>query len=402
MQSLEATDLVRASRVLNDSLKVVQEHTCFGPLGHAIFRTLKDCGIPLRRLQIPMMRNLGFRHPIHGVIVITVVDGKAPLLRYVSHADFDKRVEFVQQSTPYREVMDQPGAIRRHRLSHNPENYVIFEELKEQGLEHYAVASCTLANGANQPFSIAAPEDSPFPEDLEERLAVLLPVISMGLSAAYQIHVSHTVATTYLGEETARRVLIGEIRRGSYSKLQAGIVFCDIRGFTRMSEDLGALETVLRVNAAFETLEKPLIDAGGEILKFIGDAMLISFAIREGESEQEMVSRMLRGVEQGLAEFEQSDAYREKGLRLGIGVHAGEVLYGNVGTPDRLDFTVMGPAVNLAARLEAYCSRAGLSLACSGVVAEGHPDLIEIAQERFKGVDGPTVVYGRSGRGNLP
>ena len=395
MKRSSSVDLVAIGQALSDSLQVVQKHTCFGPMGQAIFEAFQASGIPLKRLQIPMMRHLGFRHPVHGAIVITVVDGKAPKLRYVSHSAFDRRVTFVQQSTPYREVMNSPGAVRVHRVSHNPEKYAIFDELNEQGLEHYAVASCTLANGAVQPFSISSPQEAPFPDDLVERVSALLPLISMGLSAAYQIHVSHTVATTYLGEETARRVLVGEIRRGSYSTLDAGIAFCDIRGFTRMSEQLGALETVRQVNRAFEVLEEPLVEAGGEILKFIGDAMLVVFAIGEEETQGEMIHRMNRGVEKGLFAFEESRAYREEGLRIGIGLHAGEVLYGNVGTPGRLDFTVMGPAVNLAARLESHCSQESLSLVCSETVAAGFPGLIRIGEKRFKGVSDPVLVYGR-------
>ena len=394
MTNISGQMLGDISRKLHGALSAVSKNVCFQPLGKAIFDAIEDAGIPLDRLQIPMMRQLGFRHPLFGVIVITVYRGEAPNIRYVSHDDFDKRVQWIEESTPFRGVLKVPGRVERFDLEKSRSEFEVFEELLEHGMEHYAVTSLELANGSIQPFSMAARPEHPFPDDLEERLQILNPQLAISLSAAYQIHVSRTVAETYLGKGTAERVLIGEIRRGSYSRITAGIAFCDIRGFTRMSEEIGALETVKRVNLAFETLEKPLVEGGGEILKFIGDAMLVIFPHGENEDTCSMVGRLVAATQKAIEAVHELRATGQADLEVGIGLHVGEVLYGNVGTPERLDFTVMGQAVNLAARLEGYCSSSKVPLAASDAVGREIASLVPLGVEQFKGVSEPVQVYG--------
>ena len=183
--------------------------------------------------------------------------------------------------------------------------------------------------------------------------------------------------------------------RGKQDQLEAGILFCDIRGFTKMSEQLGGKKIISVVNQVFQIVGEEIDVYGGEILKFIGDALLIIFPRKEGVSNQALgkeliaVSRNSRNRVQELAE--------ELDLPVGIGFggHIGKVQYGNIGTQNRLDFTVMGPAVNLTSRLESMCKSLDSYLTLSSTAAEGLEDGLDfLGEHSLKGVEGLVSIWG--------
>ncbi len=174
-----------------------------------------------------------------------------------------------------------------------------------------------------------------------------------------------TIARTYIGPDTGPRVLDGAIRRGDVTRREAVVWFSDLRGFTQLSEALGACELVGVLNQVFGVVGEHVGEAGGEILKFIGDAVLAIFPYDTEVAAAGACSRAIAAATRCLEALAASG-----GPHIGVGLHRGELVYGNIGTPDRLDFTVIGRTVNLASRVEGLCGKLGESLLATREVVE--------------------------------
>ncbi len=209
-------------------------------------------------------------------------------------------------------------------------------------------------------FSVATDRAGGFADEDIALVQHLVPALGL---AAYRISADHTAANAlevYLGRNTAQRVLAGEIRRGEGERLAAAILFADLRRFTQVSEQEDALKVVEWLNQHFEVVGDAVTAEGGEILKFMGDGLLAVFPVADGERRPcPGCDAALRSAERAAAANEAlnrvREAHGEPTLRLDIALNFGEVVYGNVGASRRLDFTVIGRAVNETCRMEALC-----------------------------------------------
>lgn len=176
--------------------------------------------------------------------------------------------------------------------------------------------------------------------------------------------------SVYLGTRTAQRVLAGEIRRGQGQTISAAILIADLRGFTRLSEREDAIRVVGWLDEHLEVIGTAVGQQGGEVLKFLGDGLLAIFPFGEGAvSAEQVCARALAAADLALRQTVQLNTEREAQgdpiLDLGIVLHAGDVVYGNIGAARRLDFTVIGSGVNEASRMESLCGRLGSDLLLS-------------------------------------
>src|SRR5215472_4611695 len=173
----------------------------------------------------------------------------------------------------------------------------------------------------------------------------------------------------YLGGDAADRVSAGQVQRGSVSRIAAAILFADVRGFTNFAQETAPEEVTRRLNGIFDCLGDPVRAGGGEILKFLGDGVLAVFLPPDGTNVAVVTPAALAAARETLARVEALNATEtaagNPALSLNIALHAGEVTYGNIGTAERLDFTVIGPAVNEAARLQGLCKELGRSILIS-------------------------------------
>jgi class 3 adenylate cyclase len=191
--------------------------------------------------------------------------------------------------------------------------------------------------------------------------------------------VAHTVATTYIGPTTGRKVLAGQVKLGEVERRDAVVWFSDLRGFTSMSTQRSAEDVVARINVMFEHVAGAIHDEGGEVLKLIGDAVLAIFPYRSDDEAADATQRALRAA--------QRVSTLPLGLEVGIGLHRGEVAYGNVGAPDRLDFTVIGRTVNVASRVEHMTSVLHEPLLASAEIAACAPEaFVSVGQHALKGI----------------
>ncbi len=214
---------------------------------------------------------------------------------------------------------------------------------------------------------------------------------------------ARSVLETYIGRETAQKVLSGQIRRGSVDSINAVLVYADLRGFTSLTDATGQGDLVEMLDQYLDFMACPIEDAGGEILKFMGDGLLATFELSSMEPDdiQRICETALRAAEKmmsGVAELnEKRQQSRQPTMGLDIALHVGEVMYGNVGSETRLDFTVIGPAVNEVSRIEALCDVLDTSLIASGdfvrAAREAGTALTSCGFHELRGVREPIELF---------
>jgi adenylate cyclase len=265
------------------------------------------------------------------------------------------------------------------------------------------------SQGTGIVYSFAADRKGGFSDDDLTLLQATLPALSLAMKA----HAGHVIAAglleTYLGEDAGRRVHAGSIMRGSGDKLNAVIWYADIRGFTPISDSAPGPVVVELLNEMFEVLTASLRPHGGQVLKFIGDECLpfsrsTSTTGRRPAGTRSTPRSRRRAPSRGSPR--RAGAAGLPAASVDLALHLGEVLYGNVGATDRLDFTVIGPAVNEAARIEALCEPLGRPVLVSAEFAAGiagvESRLFSLGRHTLRGVRETKEIFaldlGGSGR----
>jgi adenylate cyclase len=303
----------------------------------------------------------------------------------------------------------EPTPTMRRRLALGPQerDFPVLDEIYASGATDYFATVYTFgvlgdpAHGEGVVLSFAVDA----PGGFDDADILLMEATLPGLALALKAHAGHDIASrllaAYLGEDAGRRVHSWAVVRGATDSLNAVIWYADLKGFTAVSDAWPGPAIVDMLDDAFEALTAPLRSRGGQVLKFIGDAMLVIFAI-DGEAEAEVCARALDAAEEAVAALGESNRRRAaEGLPLveaDIALHVGEVLYGNVGAADRLDFTVIGPAVNEAARIEKQCDALGRNILASERFARAADRcggrLAPLGLHALRGVTAPQALYG--------
>jgi adenylate cyclase len=262
-----------------------------------------------------------------------------------------------------------------------------------------------LADGAVHEDSVGAGEDGAvlgwigprrFTEAEVDRLREAARFAAAPLAALSARSTLSAVLEAYLGRRSAARVLAGPLRREVGETIRAVLLYADLRGFTALSEAEPPAAVIAALGGWFDCIGGAVHAFGGEVLKFIGDGVLAIFPV--GEKPRDACDAALRAVASAKAGMAHLDtSRREQGLpplSFGVALHLGEILWGNVGAADRLDFTAIGPAVNLASRLEGLCRPLGRTVLISGAVAaETSATLIPLGMHALRGIASPCAVY---------
>ena len=257
------------------------------------------------------------------------------------------------------------------------------------------------SHGTGVLYSFTADRPGGFHEAEIELLKSTLPALSLAMKAHAGYDIASGLLRTYLGRDAGSRVHSGAVERGSVSSLRSVLWYADIRGFTKISNVSSGAQIVDMLNDVFETLTASLRPRGGHVLKFIGDALLATISF--DETDEEVACRhALEAAVEGLDNLKALDKGRlAAGLpsaKADIALHIGEVLYGNVGAADRLDFTVIGPAVNEVVRMEKLCDRLDRHILFSSRFAEaaGRCDgrLESLGKFQLRGVPERKEIFG--------
>ncbi len=237
----------------------------------------------------------------------------------------------------------------------------------------------------------------PFAPDEASRLSEAARFAAAPLAALTARATLTAALEAYLGRRSAARVLAGLLRRGVGETIQAALLFADLRGFTALSESNPPLLVISALDAWFDRIAGAVHAFGGEVLKFIGDGVLAIFPV-VGGSPRGACDAALRAVSAARAGMAHLDeARRHQGLPplpFGVALHLGEILWGNIGAADRLDFTAIGPAVNLVSRLEGLCRPLDKAVLVSGAfAAETGAPLIPLGTHALRGIASPCAVF---------
>jgi len=297
----------------------------------------------------------------------------------------------------------------RRRLEVGPEqrDFPALKEFHAAGATDYFCIIYTFgadgdpAHGTGVVYSFTTDRVGGFDDEEIGLLHSTLP----GLALAMKAHAGHDIASsllrTYLGEDAGRRVHAGAVERGSAHGLHAVLWYADIRGFTGVSDVSPGAAIIDMLDDVFETLTAALRPRGGQVLKFIGDAMLATLSFDEGDQAKTCRLALDAAVEAMAALKARNVERAAAGLpvvSVDLALHVGEVLYGNVGAADRLDFTVIGPAVNEVARIEKLCEPLGREILVSQrfAAAAGHCDgrLEPLGSFVLRGVGEPKEIFG--------
>ena len=367
-------------------------------------RRLAAAGVPVARIFVGM----NAVHPM--VLVRSLVWDRAtgPATRFeFQHAEIERPI--VQQS-PFAGMLRAGTFERRLDLRQPPpaDEEPVFDELRGLGMTDWLgkiFPFGELAPRAESPranegvgrlwlvCSLATDAAGGFDDAHLATLREVLPIFALAVKAVAMRAVGQGLLEAYLGADPASRVLAGTVQRGEVHEVEAVLFYADLRDFTALADTLPGRELIALLDDCFDCMVRPMGRRGGEVLKFLGDGLLAIFRTDDRRRAATCASA-LAAASDALDLMDLLAARRREAGQptpgLDIALHVGTVQYGNVGTDARLDFTVIGPAVNEAARIEVLCKELGHPLLVSQAFAEAATDsrghLVSLGRHRLRGV----------------
>ncbi len=351
---------------------------------------LCDCGIPLWRVEV-------FVRTLHPEVV-----GR--------HFRWQHGEEVIVSTTTF----DLPGEHRKSFIEHlcaqdirihthladddRLMDFPLIRELRGEGVTDLLAAPLVFTKGDAHAAIFTTREVSGFTEEQRGGLEALInPLARIAEVRALQ-RTAANLLDTYVGHGAGERILSGQIRRGHTESIHAAIWLSDMRGFTTISDHVSPPVMIGILNQYFDCQVPNILSHGGEVLNFMGDGLLAMFPIDNAAEEKRMCAEALAaGLEARarIAKLRPTDANGLKEIRFGLALHVGDVLFGNIGGGNRLDFTCIGPAVNLAARLEKIAAELGRTIVSSSAFAQ-HIDteLTALGEFAVRGFGAPQQVFG--------
>jgi adenylate cyclase len=351
---------------------------------------LLDLGLPLARASFHM-RTL---HPQLFGIGFYWHRGADEIRVFRAQHGIERTDVFLK--SPMRVLFEGAGAVRQRLDLPDVEfAFPLFDELRADGLTDYVALPITFSDGKIHGTTWSSDRPGGFETEHLTLIEDLLPVFSLLLEIHLNRRIAITLLDTYVGHRAGERILKGQITRGSGETIAAAIWYCDLRGFTELSERIGRDALIACLNDYFDSMAGAVEQHGGEILKFIGDAVLAIFPLEE---EQACRRALQAALDARAAMAERNTRRRERGeetLGFGIALHTGEVMFGNIGSTNRLDFTVIGPAVNLTSRIERLCRMLGRDILVSEdfALACQARELRPLGHHQLPGVERPVEVF---------
>ncbi len=232
----------------------------------------------------------------------------------------------------------------------------IWQDLRAAGMRDYLAIPMVLGNGRQNVLTIATCDPPGFDDGDVARLSALANLLTPLIELMVGRRTTLGLLDTFVGKRTSERILNGQVRRGDGERIDAAFWYCDLRGFTALSETLPTDQLLRLLNDYFEYCAAAAASRGGEILQFIGDAILIVFEITSPEHRARVCAAALDAAIDAFDTIAVVNNRRRRArqpqIEFGLGLHLGTAMHGNVGAPDRLAFNVVGPAVNMTARIQ--------------------------------------------------
>lgn len=357
---------------------------------------LQQAGIPLKRSTLHVL----IHHPQWLGARFMWSDGmrEAELAR----VDYDvrERSEFI--GSPANEMQDGATEVREN-LERDPalgRKHALYDEMRAKGLTDYVAWPLYHTLGKRHLITFATDRPGGFDDSHIAALKTLLPVLALVSEIRIKNRLARTLLETYVGAHAGQLILAGATRRGSGTTVRAAIMICDLRDFTKISDNWPRDDVIDLLNDYFDAMSEPIARHGGEILKFIGDGLLAIFPLSEPNACVNLLHAVSEARHAMVALNERNHATSRAPLNYGIGVHVGDVMYGNIGSASRLDFTVIGPAVNMASRLEALTKQLGRTVLLSrdfAELVEKQFELEHVGKHEVRGFSDPIELFAFQG-----
>ncbi len=352
---------------------------------------LNQSGVPVNRLAT----SIGILHPIvRAESALWTSDGETELRRYKASPDLERAYD----ASPLKQVYLHNQSVRAKITPQRVEGeYGIVGDLRAAGYTDYVALAMPFSDGSTKVLTASTKTPGGF---TNTHIAVLETIVRpLGLLCELQTlkRSARTMLETYVGKRAGKRVLEGTIKRGEGETISAVVGFADLRGFTRLSNDLPAEQLVGLLNDYFGAITSAVEAHGGEVLKYIGDEVMAVFPysceITAREAARQALLAVRDAVEK-IANVNRKCSDSAAKIRVGIGLHAGDVFFGNVGGETRLDFTVIGPTVNLASRIAGLSRDQELDILVSEEIANMmgcHAGFK--GKHHVKGFDAPVSIF---------
>lgn len=379
----------------------------------------RGCCERLNAADVPVVRgSLGFRtlHPLFRAVTLVWRPGRE--IEIMEHPHGPVSPEFRQGPHYYMLLNHVPLLRRRLEGDSATLDFPVLSEFRQGGATDY--------------FAYAIPYGEPIPQFdrlqsdgvigswlcnrpagyTEQDIRILRRVqqrLAVACKVGIKTQIAKNILDAYLGPATGRRVYEGKISRGSGEIIHAVIWFSDLRGSTDLSKEMSTEDFLSVLNAFFESVADPVLDGGGEVLRFIGDAMLAIFPMqqhtvsdpRECPEHRAACAKAMAAAHDAIRRMRKLNDARaakaEKPIGYGIGLHVGDVMYGNIGVPRRVEFTVVGHAANHAAKMESLCKSLNVPLLVSRQFADiQREEWTELGEHVVDGT-GPQPIFTLAG-----
>jgi adenylate cyclase len=304
---------------------------------------------------------------------------------------------FVGSPVQYVYERKQPYRRRLGALDEQRDPLLMFE-LRAAGMTDYYALPLLLGSGELNFMTTASAAPEGFSDDDLDRFGALANLLAPLLETMHTRRMTLGLLDAFVGPRIGARILQGQVKRGDGDRIEAAFWYSDLRGFTALSESLPAADLLQLLNEYFENCAAAAAARGGEILQFIGDAILIVFEIRRAEDEAAVCEDALDAAVDAFASIAVVNHRRRHAglpqIEFGLGLHLGTVTHANVGAPNRLAFNVVGPAVNKTARIQALTKDAGVPLLLSEEFAARIQRPLRLLGRRdLRGVAGAHEVF---------
>lgn len=375
----------------------------YPPLFHKFCERLVEAGVPILRCHMAM-RTL---HPMVEAIALNWYRGGESNIDTFPHGS--------EQSdgwlkSPLKTMLDRHDYEIRFRgdeMHANASRYPLFQDLLEIGATDY-IGMCVTFADEEAPFenrdgligSLTTDQQGGFTDEQVTAIRRVFPRFALVAKLGNRERLLHNILDAYLGPDAGTRVREGQITLGSGQMIDAVIWFSDLRNSTPLAEKLGHEGFLALLNDYFAALAGAVMEHGGVVLRFIGDAALAIFPIAEDAfSESEARTNALAAARDAIQRASDCNASREAAdeepFEYGIGLHVGRIMYGNIGVPSRVEFSVIGPAANEAARIEALTKTLGESVIVSSAFVDGLDEPFRnLGPHELRGASEPVQLFG--------
>jgi adenylate cyclase len=353
-------------QVLNWLMRETRDEPFIEPIFVGMCSQLRLAGLPVARASLHFQTH----HPQWlGSRIIWRRGMQTAEVQRVAY-QVQETAEFL--NSPFRAIIDGAHEVRQRLQSEAVKslNHPLYDEFRAEGLTDYVAWPLDHTLGKRHLITFASDAPGGFDDDHVALLTEILPAISLVSEIRLKNQFAQTLLETYVGPHASQQILEGATTRGSGATIGAAILICDLRNFTALSNLRSRDEVIDILNGFFDAMAEPIERYGGEILKFMGDGFLAIFPL----SNPNACADLLLAIGEAQTEFAKLNDHNLLGerevLSYGMGVHVGDVMYGNIGSRKRLDFTVIGPAVNIASRLESLTKEVKRSVLFSKAFVE--------------------------------